>query len=185
MRITGGIYKGRTVLCPPGVIRPAMDRMRESMFSILGNIEGLSFLDLFSGSGLVGLEAASRGCEPVYLVEMDGKKRKTINRNMSMVDSEIRLYLMSVQKFAHLAPRSFDIVYADPPFPMKGKQALSLKVAEADLVKTDGLYIIHYPREDDLEDRIGPLTCFDERKYGRSMLRFYRHELTSDSELLE
>ena len=60
MRITGGRYNGRTVKCPKGIIRPAMDRMRESMFSILGPMDGLSYLDLFSGSGSVGLEAASR-----------------------------------------------------------------------------------------------------------------------------
>ena len=57
MRITGGKYRGRRIVCPPGVIRPAMDRMRESLFSILGNLEGISFLDLFSGSGLVGEKA--------------------------------------------------------------------------------------------------------------------------------
>ncbi len=71
MRITGGTIRGRRVVCPPGVIRPAMDRMRESMFSILGPLDGFSFLDLFTGSGLVGLEAWSRGARPVVLVEKD------------------------------------------------------------------------------------------------------------------
>ena len=178
MRITGGRYRGRNISCPPGVIRPAMDRMRESMFSILGTIEGLSFLDLFSGSGLVGIEAASRGCDPVYLVEMDGKKRKTIKQNMSIVESDITLYMMSVQRFIHIAPMAYDIVYADPPFPMKGKERLSLKIAESGTIQDDGLYIIHYPSEDTMHDTIGTLTCIDERKYGRSMLRFYRNHTT-------
>lgn len=75
MRITSGKYRGRVITCPPGVIRPAMDRMRESMFSILGDIYHLSFLDLFSGSGLVGIEAASREAQPVHLVEMDRQKK--------------------------------------------------------------------------------------------------------------
>ncbi len=176
MRITGGKYRGRTVTCPPGVIRPAMDRMRESLFSILGPMEGLSFLDLFSGSGLVGIEAASRGCEPVHCVEMDGKKRRVIKQNLSMVESDIRLYMMSVQKFTHLAPMSYDIVYADPPFPMKGKDTVSQMVIDAKLVKPDGLYIIHYPYEDALPDELGEFSCYDERKYGRSHLRFYRKE---------
>jgi 16S rRNA (guanine966-N2)-methyltransferase len=65
MRVTGGIYRGRIVKCPKGVIRPAMDRMRESMFSVLGYMDGLSFLDVFSGSGMIGIEAASRGALPV------------------------------------------------------------------------------------------------------------------------
>ena len=61
-------------MCPPGIIRPAMDRMRESMFAVLGPLERESFLDLFSGSGLVGLEAWSRGARPVVLVEKDRGK---------------------------------------------------------------------------------------------------------------
>ncbi|MFW6253274.1 MAG: RsmD family RNA methyltransferase, partial [bacterium] len=61
MRITGGSLRGRVVKVPPGEIRPTMDRMRESMFSILGPLHGRSFLDLFGGSGIVALEAVSRG----------------------------------------------------------------------------------------------------------------------------
>ena len=76
MRITGGIYRGRRIVCPPGIIRPAMDMMRESLFSILGPLEGMSFLDLFSGSGCVGIEAASRGASLVHLVEKDRQKRE-------------------------------------------------------------------------------------------------------------
>ena len=176
MRITGGIYRGRQVVCPPGVIRPAMDRMRESLFSILGTLEGLSFLDLFSGSGVVGIEAASRGAFPVHLVEMDRKKRKTILRNIEMVESEIRLYMVSVQKFTHIAPQSYQIVYTDPPFPLHGKQRLVKMTADAGLVAPGGLYIIHFPAEEKLADEIGTLTCIDERKYGRSRLRFYRQQ---------
>ena len=76
MRITGGKYRSRVVKCPPGVIRPAMDRMRESMFSILGDLRDLSFLDVFSGSGVIGLEAASRGSTDIQLVELDSGKKK-------------------------------------------------------------------------------------------------------------
>jgi 16S rRNA (guanine(966)-N(2))-methyltransferase RsmD len=176
MRVTGGVYRGRRITCPPGVIRPAMDRMRESMFSILGPIEGLSFLDLFSGSGLVGIEAASRGCEPVDLVEMDRRKRSVLRQNMEIVETQINLYMMSVQKFVRLAPRSYDIMYADPPFPMEGKEKLSLSIAQSQLLRPDGLYIIHYPAEDNLPERMGKLMCSDTRKYGRSMLKFYRED---------
>ena len=65
MRVTGGIYSGRQVKCPKGVIRPSMDRMRESVFSILGNMEGLSFLDMFSGSGIIGINGAAAHKAPV------------------------------------------------------------------------------------------------------------------------
>ena len=78
MRITGGLLGGRRINIPEGVIRPAMDRMRESVFAILGDLTGVSFLDIFSGSGIIALEAASRGATYIEAVEMDQIKRKTL-----------------------------------------------------------------------------------------------------------
>ena len=118
MRITGGRYRGRQVKCPKGIIRPAMDRMRESLFSILGDLTGLSFLDLFSGSGLVGLEAASRGAAPVVLVEKDPGKKRVILENLTIAEeNKPRLYLMPVERFLKRFDTPYDIVYLDPPFP--------------------------------------------------------------------
>lgn len=182
MRITGGLYRGRVITCPPGEIRPAMDRMRESLFSILGNISHQSFLDLFSGSGLVGIEAASRGAEPVHLVEMDGGKRKTILGNISFVESDIKLFLANVLRFLPQAKRRYDIIYADPPFPMKGKQKIAQLVADHTILEPEGLFIIHYPAEEQTlwPTQFGSLRFIDERKYGRSLLRFYKEtEVTS------
>ena len=76
MRITGGKLKGRNIKCPDGVIRPAMDRMRESVFAILGDLSGKSWLDLFSGSGTIAIEAVSRGATHVELCEKDKIKDK-------------------------------------------------------------------------------------------------------------
>ncbi|MGD1816875.1 MAG: 16S rRNA (guanine(966)-N(2))-methyltransferase RsmD [Pleomorphochaeta sp.] len=178
MRITGGKYRGRTITCPPGVIRPAMDRMRESLFSILGNLDDLSFLDLFTGSGCVGIEAASRGANPVHIVEKDRGKKAVINKNISFVDSKILLFLVDVYRFIPTAKQSYDIVYADPPFPMDGKVELTQTIADAQIVKKNGLFIIHYPSEEKAQwpEKIGDLVTYDERKYGRSILRFFRRE---------
>ena len=175
MRVTGGKYRGRRIICPPGVIRPAMDRMRESLFSILGNLEGASFLDLFSGSGLVGIEAASRGAVPVHLVEMDRGKKPTIERNLQMVSTEHRLFMMRVEKFIRLAKRRYTVVYADPPFPMPGKQQLTAAIGSAGLVEQGGLFIIHHPAEEQWDDVIGEFSCTDTRTYGRSVLRFFAY----------
>ena len=178
MRITGGIYRGRIIKCPPGEIRPAMDRMRESLFSILGDLSDCAFLDLFSGSGLVGIEAASRGAAPVHLVEMDKGKRATIEQNISIVQSEIQLFLMPVQRFFALAKQEYAIVYADPPFPLKGKTGLAQTIAKNHLVAPGGQFIIHYPVEERSfwPQRIEDLEFSDERSYGRSILRFYRRD---------
>ena len=99
MRISGGALRGRTVACPPGTIRPAMERMRESLFAILGELTGVSFLDLFSGSGLVGLEAYSRGARPVVLVERDAGKRRTIAANLAGLDPLPRVIVAPVERF--------------------------------------------------------------------------------------
>ncbi|MDD3822561.1 MAG: 16S rRNA (guanine(966)-N(2))-methyltransferase RsmD [Sphaerochaetaceae bacterium] len=178
MRITGGRYRGRIITCPPGEIRPAMDRMRESLFSILSDIADLSFLDLFSGSGLVGIEAASRGAQPVHLVELDVQKRTTILKNISFVETEIKLFSSNVLRFLPQAKRQYDIVYADPPFPMKRKTEIAELVEAHHVLVPRGLFIIHYPAEEQSlwPDRIGSLTFTDERKYGRSLVRFYRQE---------
>lgn len=154
-----------------------MDMMRESLFSILGNIEGLSWLDLFTGSGCVGIEAASRGASLVHLVEKDRLKKATILENLSIVESEIELFMTDVNRFIPTAKRQYDIVYADPPFPMEGKVDLAMAVDKAKLLTAGGLFIIHYPSEEKKgwPEQIGSLSFIDERKYGRSMLRFYKN----------
>jgi 16S rRNA (guanine966-N2)-methyltransferase len=174
MRITGGKYRGRTVYCPPGIIRPAMDRMRTSLFSILGPLDGLSFLDLFSGSGLVGLEAASRGASPVDLVEKDFGKKAVIQRNLAWVDGEVvRLHLADVKAFLKRASKPYDVVYADPPFPMEGKLEVLQLVADRQLLVPGGSLLMHYPEEESLPDAVGPLVRYDHREYGRSHVVFY------------
>ena len=176
MRVTGGLYNGRTIKCPKGVIRPAMDRMRVSMFSILGPMEGLSYLDLFSGSGSVGIEAASRGAEPVHLVEMDRIKKKTILENISWVETEIKLFMQPVQRFLKNCTESYDFVHLDPPFPM-GEKLKVLELAEkAGVLKAGGTLTMHYPGEEDYPENIGSLRRYDLRRYGRSELIFYTRD---------
>ena len=174
MRITGGLYRGRRILCPPGVIRPAMDRMRESMFAILGDLAGLSFLDLFSGSGVVGIEAASRGADPVWLVERDRRKRRTIQRNMEFVETDVELRMMPVEAFLRKPPREFDLIYLDPPFAFRGKTELLQSVCKSRTLAPDGRLLIHAPSEDPMPDGVADLELYDRRTYGRSILSFYR-----------
>jgi 16S rRNA (guanine(966)-N(2))-methyltransferase RsmD len=161
-----------------------MDCMRESLFDILGNLEGESWLDLFTGSGCVGIEAASRGASPVHLVEKDRGKKPTILTNISMVESEIQLFMADVRRFIPTAKRQYDIVYADPPFPMDGKIELAKAVDKAKLLTPGGLFIIHYPAEEkkDWPKEIGNLFCYDERKYGRSTLRFFKNREEKQSD---
>ena len=174
MRVTGGIYGGRTVKCPPGEIRPSMDRRRESLFSILGNLEGQSFLDLFAGSGVVGIEAASRGASPVLLIEKDRGKKRIILENLTIVKTDISLWMMDVRRYIDLAKPKWDIIYADPPFPFTGRKEIILQIDKKNILTENGIIIMHHPSSDKWENTVGGFKCVDVRKYGGSVLSFFK-----------
>ena len=174
MRITGGILGGRHVNVPGGAIRPAMDRMRESFFAVLGDLTGSSFLDVFSGSGIVALEAASRGAEYIEAVEMDPLKRKTLLENVKISPVRIHCKFISAELYVKRASRSFDFIFLDPPFPYRHKKDLLISVAKSPLMSGTSLLLLHLPGEE-LEDCQPPqLVLKDTREYGRSLLNFYR-----------
>ncbi len=176
MRITGGELKNRRIVCPKGIIRPAMDRMRESVFSILGDLSGRSFLDLFTGSGICGLEAYSRGAYPVYLVEKDPGKFPILLKNISMAEKKLYCKKMPVELFIKRSKVSFDIIYCDPPFPYKFHLELLEQISDSDTLKEGGLVMMHRPSEKPLPESIGKLKRQDQRVYGRSIVDFYIKE---------
>ena len=173
MRITGGNLKGRIISVPAGIIRPAMDRMRESIFACLGNIAGLSFLDIFSGSGIIALEAASRGACPVEAVEQDKIKRKTLLENVSISPCRINCRFMPAELYVKRAKSAFDIIFLDPPFPYQFKWELVSNIAVSPLVKNGSKILIHRPGNDHPKEEINNLTKIDSREYGRSVVDFY------------
>ena len=175
MRITGGTLKNRIVQCPKGVIRPAMDRMRLSLFSILGNIAGCSFLDFFSGSGICALEAASRGANPVVAVEKDEIKFGTLLANVSIAENEIQCKRMSVELFIKRNKDAFDIIYIDPPFPYKFHAELLTTLSASPTCKEESLILMHRPKEKP-NNEIEGLVKIDERHYGRSIVDFYKKQ---------
>lgn len=178
MRITGGTLKGRQISVPTGIIRPAMDRMRESVFACLGDISGLSFLDIFSGSGIIALEAASRGAAFIEAVEQDKLKRKTLLENVSISPTRINCRFMPAELYVKRAGKpgsyaGFDIIFLDPPFPYKFKWELTANIASSALVKDGTKIIIHRPRGDYLKTEIAKLIKYDTREYGRSIVDFF------------
>jgi len=173
VRITGGILRGRKISVPAGIIRPSMDKMRESVFACLGDIAGLSFLDIFSGSGIIALEAASRGAVIIEAVEQDKLKRKTLLENVSISPRRINCRFMPAELYVKRAKNSFDIIFLDPPFQYKYKWELMEIIASSALVKKDSKIIIHRPREDYPKNNIENLKKKDSREYGRSVADFY------------
>lgn len=175
LRITGGTLKGRRIEVPKGnfEIRPAMDRMRESIFSILGPLNGLSFLDLFSGSGIMGMEAYSRGAYPVTCVERDRKKLSLLIENTMIAEKRIDCHCMPVERFILRQNLSYSIIFCDPPFPYQYKTELIKTIADKGLIEKGGKLLIHYPFKESLPEQASTLICTDEREYGRSLVRFF------------
>ena len=175
MRITGGILCGRQVKVPPGTIRPAMDRMRESIFAALGDLSSLSFLDIFSGSGIISLEAASRGASYIEAVEMDPLKRKTLLENVKISPVRVNCRFMAAELYIKRAKRNFDIIFCDPPFPYKYKWELISSIALSPLMNPNSRLLLHRPREDRPENPINEnLTLVETREYWRSFVDFYK-----------
>lgn len=187
MRITGGKLKGRVTETPYGkmAIRPAMDKMRESVFNILSTrLEGKSFLDLFSGSGTIALEAVSHGAKDVTLCEMDKAKAKIIFQNVKMAEEvgvRINCHFMAVELFLKRHKGQYDFIFFDPPFPYKFRQEIISTAAKRGLLKEGGQLMIHYPAEDALPDKIENLVLTDKRIYGRSIVNFYEYEKNSEN----
>ena len=184
------MLRGRQVKVPGGVIRPAMDRMRESVFAILGDLTGFSFLDIFSGSGIIALEAASRGAAYIEAVEMDPLKRETLLSNVKISPVRIACRFMSAELYVKRAKRPFDIVFCDPPFSYKYKWELVQSIAASPLMEEGSRLLLHHPREDlggkpdgalfeatpaeggGLME--GKLLLEDSREYGRSVVNFFK-----------
>lgn len=155
-----------------------MDRMRESVFAILGDLSGKSWLDLFSGSGTIAIEAVSRGSKSVQLCEKDKVKIKQVLENVSITEKELGVrigcHFMAVELFLKKCKDNFDYIFLDPPFPYKYRLDLLKTIDTRKLLTPDGIAMIHFPEEDMLPDEIGDLKLVDKRVYGRSIVHFYK-----------
>jgi 16S rRNA (guanine(966)-N(2))-methyltransferase RsmD len=156
-----------------------MDRMRESVFATLGDMSELSFLDLFSGSGVIALEAASRGASTIDAVEKDAVKRKTLLENVAMSPVRINCHFLAVELYVRRAKdqRSFDLIFCDPPFSYSFKWELVKAIAVSPLMSSASRLVLHRPREDrppeSLEEEC--LTLQQTKEYGRSVVDFFIH----------
>jgi 16S rRNA (guanine966-N2)-methyltransferase len=130
VRIVGGAHKGARIYAPKGHdTRPTSDRVREAVFAILGSVEGTSVLDLFAGSGALGLEALSRGATSAVFVESDPVAVKAIERNVEKLRIEVAEIVRSdVPRYIARTDERYDVVFVDPPYEMV--ESLRMPLAE-------------------------------------------------------
>ena len=174
MRIVGGIYKGR-VLEPFEKIgvRPTSDMTRESLFNIIQfKVRGARFLDLFCGTGAMGIEALSRGASHVVFNDASRESIKLANKNLLKLKITDRIEVFNRDAICYLQTTSdeFDIVFIDPPYDSDlGLKSLGVV---SRVLKADGVAI--YESEKPFDSEIEGLKIVDRRRYGRANLTFFK-----------
>ncbi|MFD3743236.1 16S rRNA (guanine(966)-N(2))-methyltransferase RsmD [Nocardia sp. NPDC058633] len=129
-RIVAGVAGGRRLKVPPAGTRPTSDRVREALFSAIDarlDLDGALVLDLYAGSGALGLEALSRGAERALLVESDRKAGEVVRANIAelgLPGAELRLGSVS-SVLKHAAPRAYDVVFSDPPYDVSAEDVIA------------------------------------------------------------
>lgn len=182
MRVIAGTFRSRTLEAPLGLTtRPTSDRLRETLFNVLApRIEGARFLDLYAGSGAVGIEALSRGASEVVLVEKAPAALKVLRANLQRMAATqaVSVVAASVTTFLHReAPTApFDVIFLDPPYDLE-KEYVSVLAAiggrARGLLAAGGLVIAEHRRQTTLQDEYGKLTRTRHLRQGDAVLSFY------------
>ena len=181
MRIVGGEFKGRIIRMPKG-IRPTSDKVREALFEILkGSLEGASFLDLYCGSGAVGIEAFSRGAKSITFVDNDFKCINTLKKNLGIVGisslSSIDIYredaLKALKGFKGLSA-PFDVVFLDPPYHKAIAKNTLIAISNCDILARNAIIAAEVYKKEDMPEEAGLLKRSRTSLYGDTKLEFYK-----------
>ena len=178
VRIIAGSRKGHTIFAPKGhTTRPTGDRVREAAFNLIGPVDGATVLDLFAGSGAMGLEALSRGAERAVFVEADAEAARSIERNLDKLRLTgavvVRLDARTALAAEAAARRIYDLVLADPPYDDWPELETRIAPYLAEVLAPDGLLVVETAArvEPDL-----PLPQRTSRRYGSARLTLYERE---------
>ena len=175
MRVIAGAYKGRRLKAPAGRdTRPTSDRVREALFSILGDVANARVLDLYAGSGALGIEALSRGAAEVVFVERDRRAAEAIRANLrSLGDPPATIHAADVSAWLARAggARQFDLVFADPPYSSAPRAGEVLSELLPPLLTDTSVTVTESDKRAPL--RLG-LPLVDERTYGDTRIAIHR-----------
>jgi len=183
LRVISGTLKGKKLQSFSGTkIRPTSDRVKESLFNILGRelMEGAAVLDLFSGTGNLGIESLSRGARLACFAENDRESIKTIRANLNScgLTGKADIITLDVLKALQLLEKrgdGFDVIFLDPPY-MKGLAGRTLKALGESSVAKDALVVAEHAAKEELQGSYGTLNLTDERRYGDTTISFYGRE---------
>lgn len=176
LRITGGIHRGVSVKSRKGLqTRPTASKVREAIFNILADsIKDSRVLDLYSGSGILGYEALSRGAEYCYFVEYDRRCCHLIRQNLQNLDLNGHVLCAKVEcSIKSLSQNSFNIVFVDPPYSMGIPRKLLSQFVQSGILSGNSQVIIEHSSKINGEN-IENLTLFKVKKYGDTSLSIYK-----------
>ncbi len=176
MRIISGKYKGKRLMAPKNLpVRPTADMTKEALFNILNNLyyfDNLKVLDLFSGTGNIAYEFASRGAGPIIAVDMHYACTKYIAKTSKELELPIESIKSDCFKYLERSPNKFDVIFADPPYdmPIEKFESIPEIVFRNQLLTEKGILIIEHAKHTELSHL--PHFLYD-RKYGGSVFSFF------------
>ena len=179
MRILGGTGRGRTISGSPGLnLRPTPGKVKEALFSILApHLSGARFLDLFAGTGMVGMEALSRGARHVTFVDSHPMSCRRLRENLRRLGyakhADVRC--VTASRFLKHAPHEpYDLVFLDPPYDT-GEGGEILPFLERDvIIRSNGVVVIEHFHKTRLQERVGGLALLKSYRYGDTLLSLYQ-----------
>jgi 16S rRNA (guanine966-N2)-methyltransferase len=171
VRIIAGTHRGQRIAAPRGIAtRPTSDRVRENAFNLIGPVDGATVLDLFAGSGALGLEALSRGADRAVFVESDRDACRTINANLDKLKLHGTVLCQDVLRAVGAERGVYDLVLCDPPYDFD-RTRLTTQLAR--LLQPDGLLVYESSSREEAPE-VPPLTEMTSRKYGSARLTLFR-----------
>jgi len=178
VRIICGEHKGKQIIPDNRLtIRPTTDFAKEGLFNILSNRYDLSLfdvLDMFSGTGSISYEFASRGCRAIHAVEMEPRHVAFIRSTADKLGlNKIRVIRDDAFHFLSICKTQYDIIFADPPYDMPHIEKIPALVFKQNMLKPEGILILEHSRQNDFT---GQEYLFDNRRYGNVHFSFFRHE---------
>lgn len=176
MRIVGGTLGGRVLRAPPGhSTRPTSEKVRQAIFNILPDVEGARILDIFAGSGALGIEALSRGATHATFVDFDRTALKVLRANLAELALEDRATVIAQEAVAAVrrpAAEPWRFVFVDPPYASDLATRAVLALPTASLAP-DAQIVIEHDRRHAPPDALGDLLRHDLRRYGDTLVSFY------------
>lgn len=180
MRVIAGVAKKRKLKTPKGLaLRPTADRVKEALFNILKDrVEGCSFLDLFAGTGNVGIEALSRRAAKVTFIDNSPRSIRFIKDNLRLCGLENRAEVIRADAFEYVKrkieqEKRYDIIFIDPPYRADLLEAFLPLLGKSSLLKDDGVMMIEHSRKIELPAIIGRLMLLKSYLYGDTVLSLY------------